>query len=236
MRSFLDAKSMAKTLREALADQNIQIPHSLSLELVARQFGLNDWNTLAARIAMALPDTKPLTLPRGWFVTRQTDERYYRAGLAPDAPGVAVVECRLPRGGAIDLSASHFASLMQSIVAAPYRGGRVKLSAHLSTEDADSGSIWLRVDAAPGRVLTFDNMMEREKDGALKGTCGWVERSVVLNVPEEATTLHYGVILMGHGLVRARGLKLVSVGKDVRTTSGDRTLEEPSNLDFADVA
>lgn len=50
MRSFRDAKAMAKTLRETLAAQSLDIPHSLALELVARQFGLADWNTLAARI------------------------------------------------------------------------------------------------------------------------------------------------------------------------------------------
>lgn len=50
MRSFRDAKTMAKTLREALAAQSLDIPHSLALELVAKQFGLADWNTLAARV------------------------------------------------------------------------------------------------------------------------------------------------------------------------------------------
>lgn len=53
MRSFRDAKdlkAMAKTLREELAAASHAITHSQALELVARQLGLADWNTLAARI------------------------------------------------------------------------------------------------------------------------------------------------------------------------------------------
>ncbi|MFE0015179.1 glyoxalase superfamily protein [Mesorhizobium sp. NPDC059054] len=50
MRTFLDAKAMAKAMREALAAKNVDIPHSEALEIVARQFGLESWNILSARI------------------------------------------------------------------------------------------------------------------------------------------------------------------------------------------
>ena len=53
MRSYLDAKAMAKALREALAPRNIDITHSEALEIVARQFGLETWNVLSARIEKA---------------------------------------------------------------------------------------------------------------------------------------------------------------------------------------
>ncbi len=46
-----DAKSMAKSLRSELNARKIEITHSAALEIVARQFGLNDWNTLSAKIA-----------------------------------------------------------------------------------------------------------------------------------------------------------------------------------------
>lgn len=41
-------KQMAKRIRTALAADGISIGHSAALELVARQFGARDWNTLAA--------------------------------------------------------------------------------------------------------------------------------------------------------------------------------------------
>lgn len=50
MRTFRDAKAMAKSLRTALAQKNIDLTHSECLELVASQFALDNWNILAARI------------------------------------------------------------------------------------------------------------------------------------------------------------------------------------------
>ncbi|MFK0333797.1 glyoxalase superfamily protein [Rhizobium sp. NPDC090275] len=41
-------KSMAKALRKALAEQNLDLSHSACLEIVARQFGASNWNTLKA--------------------------------------------------------------------------------------------------------------------------------------------------------------------------------------------
>jgi len=48
MRSFRDAKLMAKTLREVLATRQLDLTHSETLEIVARQFGYSDWNTASA--------------------------------------------------------------------------------------------------------------------------------------------------------------------------------------------
>ncbi|WP_315766886.1 glyoxalase superfamily protein [Bradyrhizobium sp. SZCCHNR2009] len=53
MRDFRDAKTMAHTLRNALKSKAIEITHSDSLELVAKAFGFNNWNILAALIAAA---------------------------------------------------------------------------------------------------------------------------------------------------------------------------------------
>lgn len=53
MRSFRDAKLMARTLRETLAARHIPLSHSETLEIVARQFGYDDWNVLAAKIGDA---------------------------------------------------------------------------------------------------------------------------------------------------------------------------------------
>jgi catechol 2,3-dioxygenase-like lactoylglutathione lyase family enzyme len=53
MRTFRDAKLMARALRAELAQAGIDIPHSRALEIVAAQFGLPDWNVLAARIGEA---------------------------------------------------------------------------------------------------------------------------------------------------------------------------------------
>lgn len=44
-----DYKQLARRLRSALEQDGISLSHSRALELVARQFGVRDWNTLAAR-------------------------------------------------------------------------------------------------------------------------------------------------------------------------------------------
>lgn len=47
-----EAKAQAKALRAALLAQGTAISHSQALELVARQQGARDWNTLHARLAL----------------------------------------------------------------------------------------------------------------------------------------------------------------------------------------
>ena len=49
-KTMVDAKTMAKSLRTALIDRNVSLSHSDCLEIVARQFGLADWNTLSAKL------------------------------------------------------------------------------------------------------------------------------------------------------------------------------------------
>jgi catechol 2,3-dioxygenase-like lactoylglutathione lyase family enzyme len=51
MRTFLDAKAMARSLRTALGESDIALSHGACLEIVARQFGVDSWNVLATRIA-----------------------------------------------------------------------------------------------------------------------------------------------------------------------------------------
>lgn len=51
MRTVNDAKTMAKTLRESLARKEIAVSHSECLEIVAQQFGVDNWNVLAAKIS-----------------------------------------------------------------------------------------------------------------------------------------------------------------------------------------
>lgn len=47
-----DAKAQAKALRAALLAQGTAISHAQALELIARQQGARDWNTLHARLAL----------------------------------------------------------------------------------------------------------------------------------------------------------------------------------------
>ncbi len=50
MPTINEAKAMARRLRAALAAQNIDLPHSATLELVASQLDYADWNVASAKL------------------------------------------------------------------------------------------------------------------------------------------------------------------------------------------
>ena len=56
-----DYKTHARRLREALAAEGIELSHGKTLDVVARQHGERDWNTLSARAGAAAdaPQTVP---------------------------------------------------------------------------------------------------------------------------------------------------------------------------------
>jgi len=51
MRTYQDAKTIAKSLRASLAARGIALAHGECLEIVAQQFGFAEWNILAAKLA-----------------------------------------------------------------------------------------------------------------------------------------------------------------------------------------
>ncbi|MBL8575879.1 MAG: VOC family protein [Mesorhizobium sp.] len=48
MKTAQDAKAMAKSIRQSLAEKQISVSHSEALEIVARQFGHDNWNIMSA--------------------------------------------------------------------------------------------------------------------------------------------------------------------------------------------
>jgi len=74
--------------------------------------------------------------------------------------------------------------------------------------------------------------VDRPREGALKGTNDWTVRRVVLDVPEDAASLHFGFFLKGLGRCWARGFTLEQVGSDIDPTSTFGRLHRPTNLDF----
>lgn len=50
MRTYKDPKAMAKSLRASLVARSVLLSHSECLEIVAKQLGFADWNTLSAKL------------------------------------------------------------------------------------------------------------------------------------------------------------------------------------------
>ena len=63
MRDFRDAKTMAHSLRQALTARSVTVTHSDSLELVAKAFGFDNWNILAAKIDADRPPAPEVAAP-----------------------------------------------------------------------------------------------------------------------------------------------------------------------------
>lgn len=232
MRTYRDAKIMAKALRKALGEQTIDVSHSLCLELVARQFGLADWNALSAEIEAR---QRTLDLPAGWQPSGSRSEAY-DMGIDQSGPhGAVLIRCKYePDDPAFAGIGNGFGTLMQSMMATAYRGQRLQLSARLRTREAGGGTLWMRVDGRQNDTLRFDNMERRTADGVLSGTTDWCERRVVLDIPESAEIISFGFYLRGAGSLWVRDVTLAPVGGEVEATNGapvDRVA--PVNLAFA---
>jgi hypothetical protein len=122
-----------------------------------------------------------------------------------------------------------FGTLMQEVAAGKYAGKRVRLSAFSKADDIENwAGVWMRVDKE-STVLAFDNMQDRP----LKGSIGWHNREVVLDVPQDATGIAFGVLLTGSGTVWLNSVKLEVVGPEVPVTSNSYPHRaEPANLSF----
>lgn len=217
-----DPKSMAKRLRAALGARDITISHSTALELVANQLGYNDWNTAAAKLAP--PD---LILPKDWKLSGD-DPKGYDVGIDPKNPKAgATIRAREAEG-----KQAGFATLMQSIDGQNKRGQRLRLRADLRCVNVvGAATIWLRMDGASKGGIMFDNMERRSADGPLRGTEDWQTRDIVLDVPKETQSIHYGFYLRGSGQCWARDFDLSEVPDTVPVTSiGGQFLDAPSNL------
>ena len=165
-------------------------------------------------------------LPKGWFTSGSAPESY-DFGVRPDDrhPGGRNAYIRA------QAQARGFATLMQTIDAQAYRSQRVRLSGYLRTKDAGKGALWMRVDDTDKKSVAFDNMDDR----AQQGDKPWQSFDVVLDVPDNARDIAFGVLLQNKGEVWADGLKFEVVGKDVPLTGGPHPLSPaPVNLGFVE--
>lgn len=129
---------------------------------------------------------------------------------------------------------SGFGTLMQDFKADQYLGKRVRFSAFVKADTvADWAGLWMRVDKGSDPIpLSFDNM----KDRPIKGTTGWQNYEVVLDVPQNATGIAFGILLGGTGSVWLNSAKIEIVPDSIPVTGGVPKIPQipdgPQNLDF----
>ena len=182
-------------------------------------------------IASGLNAQSPLQTkraPDGWHLAGSNPTNY-RAGVDRSD-----VHDGLPSAYLASLAdGKGFGTLMQSIDATNYAGRRVRLRGWVKSQDvSDWAGLWMRVDK-DHKTLAFDNMQNR----AIKGVQPWNIYDIVLDVPADATSLNFGILLTGSGEVWLNDLTLEIIGTDTPTTGATlhSTLpQNPINLGFSE--
>ena len=170
--------------------------------------------------------TAAAAVPFGWLLAGSNPHNY-EAGVDPQASYHGSPSAYLK---AKQSTLEGFGTLMQDFSAGQYAGRRVRLRASMKTEEvADWAGLWMRVDKGSA-VLGFDNMV----DQPIKDTTGWRTYEVVLDVPQDATGIAFGILLNKSGSVWLNNVQLDGVGVDVPTTAKApaRLPEGPTNLHF----
>lgn len=165
-------------------------------------------------------------LPHGWYAAGSGHDNY-EFSLDTDhfhsgkASGKITAKTKSPQG---------FGTLLQDFSADQYRGKRMKFSAFVKSENvAGWAGLWMRVEGAGQDVLGFDNMKNRP----ITGTNDWSEYSIVLDVPQDAKLIGFGMLLSGEGSVWLDDASFDEVSTDTPVTNMEKPYrQEPVNLSF----
>jgi hypothetical protein len=107
----------------------------------------------------------------------------------------------------------------QSFKAQEYRGRRVKFSAWVkSTSAPDDCDMGMVVTAKSHETLASDDLDTEKPKRSLRGTTGWVERDIVLDVPQAADSLSISVGIEGAGTMEVSQINLQVVSRSVAIT------------------
>lgn len=165
------------------------------------------------------------TAPKGWQMAGSAPQDYEVGTQSTvDGPPQAVAYLRSNTE-----KAHGFGTLMQSFSADRYAGHRVRLSAEVKSDRLSQwAGLWMRADKE-AKPVAFDNMHDR----AIRGSQSWQHYDVVLDIPPDATSLHFGILLVGSGEVDVSGLKFEILPNPRIPQLGPPPMQtHPVNLDF----
>ena len=183
----------------------------------------------AALLVCAGSSFAGVTPPPGWEPIGWKTEAY-EVRLAP-GEGRGGTDCVVLRTLAEPAERS-FAGVRQPLLAGPYRGASVRLRAWLRSEEITGrGGLYVRIDGKRHEILAIDNMRHR----AVKGTIPWRRYEVVLEVPEEAVEVAFGVYLWGRGTLWADDFTFERLDPEPEPgpETGDGASPPPSGNDAA---
>ncbi len=177
---------------------------------------------------VSVPQTNDKGIPTDWILGGSSPQDY--------AVGMDLTESYSGFTSAYLKSISSkpvgFVTLMQTFKSNNYRSQRIKLSAQIKTKFvAGWSALWMRVNDASGKPLSFDDMRERP----LIGSMTWTPVEIVLDVPPMSDDISFGFLLQGKGQIWIDNIKISMVEEDVPVTDVLKNKSEsysPKNLDF----
>jgi hypothetical protein len=96
-----------------------------------------------------------------------------------------------------------------------FLGSQIELRGFLRLQDVKGfAGLWMREDEGE-RVLAFTSM----QDQRVQGTRDWTEYSITLPLNQDATALHFGILLAGTGVMWTDDLELLVDGKPIAEAS-----------------
>jgi hypothetical protein len=196
-------------------------PAATMREVVARASGGNrplranaSADAIGSLLAVQPSDTSPTALLKlpdqkisGWVKGDTASEQYAvlvdsSVSLSHKASALIVVKgiggqgaghlVQYTADGRVTFPGAGSGSLTQAIRADQFRGRRVRFSGYLKgLEFGKLARLWLRVDGA-GHALEFGETTKT-------ASTDWTKYEVVLNVPEDSLTIHFGFELINGG-------------------------------------
>jgi len=151
-------------------------------------------------------------IPKGWFIAGSQPGKYDMGidkGAGVNGKNAATIK-------SIDGKTGGFGTLMQTCATGKYLGKRVRMTGMMKTANVKKwAGFWFRVDKKGSKKsLSFDNMHRKH----IHGSTDWQQYEIVLDVPENASNLAYGALLVGTGQIWFDNINFEIVGDSVKTT------------------
>lgn len=138
---------------------------------------------------------------REWILGGTPDAGYVITAAEGSAAGHRGATIGL-RGDSV--AASAWGTISATLPADSFRLRRIRLVADIETKNVRNGaSTWFRVDGPGGSILAFDNGSDEPVTGTGSG-----HRDFTFYVPARATTIRFGLLLLGRGEATMRGLRI----------------------------
>ncbi|WP_208605598.1 glyoxalase superfamily protein [Rhizobium aegyptiacum] len=134
-----ELKAQAKRLRQAMNDRGTVLTHSAALEMIARQHGARDWNTLAALAAK--PNAPPKT---PLFIGAHIRGRYLNQPFTGEILSLSAL------AGGLQRITIHFGEAVDVVTFESFSAFRRRVSAQI---DADGVSPRKTSNGVPHLVL-----------------------------------------------------------------------------------